>query len=583
MSKVKLIKVFLTNFRGYQERTEILFDNFNVIVGKNDAGKSTILKALEYFLGDAKPEKKDCNNASQENFFEIELVFVGFENLPIVIDDSNEIFLKDDFLLQEDSSLHIVAKYNCSGSKIKPEYFLKCHYPKDLDEKLIELSVPELKKKLKSENIEPIGNQTKSHDLRKSSYLNVVEKEEKQIPFTSKFEKLKESLPMFFAFWCDRENSQNDEEITQAAKNVIERIKTEKKAKFDELKKLSDELANEMSALGDEVIKTLKENFAEYEDEKLEMNFEADFKKSFIQKEVTSSEVDFAQRGSGFRRMLLFSFFLNESKRKNPNNKHTIYAFEEPEISQHPNNQKLLVEMMKNLVKESGQVVLTTHSPGIVKMTNVEESSFVIVEKNNKKQTVLNLEKNRAVQKVAELLGVVDFDISDLTKKKIILYVEGKDDILIIKRIAELLKKEDQYLIVPVGGYPAFDTFFKYKILESLRLPTLEVWDSLKGQEILKQKGDKKNRFVLIEEDIQFYISSIKSKNEVFLKEVLGRTQDCLGNKGKLAKNNGESVTPQEIEKLLQEKSHINGIEEFEELFKKCEETIKTFKLEIIK
>ncbi len=91
--------------------------------------------------------------------------------------------------------------------------------------------------------------------------------------------------------------------------NIKLTIKDEKKEKFNELKKLSDELANEMSDLGDEVIKTLKENFAEYEDEKLEMNFETDFTKTFIQKEVTSSEVDFAQRGSGFRRMLLFSFF----------------------------------------------------------------------------------------------------------------------------------------------------------------------------------------------------------------------------------------------------------------------------------
>lgn len=572
MSKVKLIKVFLTNFRGYQERTEILFDNFNVIVGKNDAGKSTILKALEYFLGDAKPEKKDCNNASQENFFEIELVFVGFENLPIVIDDSNEIFLKDDFLLQEDSSLHIVAKYNCSGSKIKPEYFLKCHYPKDLDEKLIELSVPELKKKLKSENIEPIGNQTKSHDLRKSSYLNVVEKEEKQIPFTSKFEKLKESLPMFFAFWCDRENSQNDEEITQAAKNVIERIKTEKKAKFDELKKLSDELANEMSALGDEVIKTLKENFAEYEDEKLEMNFEADFKKSFIQKEVTSSEVDFAQRGSGFRRMLLFSFFLNESKRKNPNNKHTIYAFEEPEISQHPNNQKLLVEMMKNLVKESGQVFLTTHSPGIVKMTNVEESSFVIVEKNNKKQTVLNLEKNQAVQKVAELLGIIDFDISDLTGKKMILCVEGKDDVLVIKRIAKLFgKNSEDWAIIPVGGRDSFAHFTNLETLKFLKLPILEVYDS--SEKILAAD----ERFIFLKTDIQLYIRIIAEKIHSKWTGRTGEKHFQINGKGKVA------LTEEKVEKLLQTKSDINGVEEFEVLFKKCEETIKTFKLEIIK
>lgn len=568
MKNIKLTKIFLKNFRGYQERTEIVFDKFNVIVGKNDAGKSSILKALEYFWGKGKPEKKDCNNASQENFFEIELIFNGFENLPTVIDDSNEIFLKDDFLLQEDDSLHIVARYDFSSSRTKTEYFLKCFYPKSLDESLIELSVPELRKKIKSDRIEPSGNQTKSHDLRKSFYFNVDEKEEKQIPFTSKFEKLKESLPMFFYFPCDRENSQNDEEITQAAKNVIERIKAEKKEKFDELKKLSDELASEMSALGNEVIKTLRENFAEYEDEKLEMNFKADFQKSFIQKEVTSSEVDFAQRGSGFRRMLLFSFFLNESKRENSNNKQAIYAFEEPEISQHPNNQKLLVEMMKNLAKESGQVVITTHSPGIVKMTNVEESSFVVVEKNDKKQTVLNLEKNQAVQKVAELLGIIDFDISDLTGKKIILCVEGKDDVLVIKRITKLFEKNSEdWAIIPVGGKNSFAHLKNLETLKFLKLPIIEVWDSPKESPLSEQ-------FVFRKTDIQFYVRIIAEKNH---SEWVGRTGE---RHFQIDKNGKVGLTKERVEKLLRTKSDINGIDEFEELFKKCEEVIKNFEIE---
>lgn len=43
-------KLYIKNFRGYKEQTIYLHDNLNVIIGKNDVGKSTILEALEIFL-----------------------------------------------------------------------------------------------------------------------------------------------------------------------------------------------------------------------------------------------------------------------------------------------------------------------------------------------------------------------------------------------------------------------------------------------------------------------------------------------------------------------------------------------------
>ena len=47
---MKLVKVKLKNFRGYKN-FEVRFDSdFNVVIGRNDIGKSTILEALEIFF-----------------------------------------------------------------------------------------------------------------------------------------------------------------------------------------------------------------------------------------------------------------------------------------------------------------------------------------------------------------------------------------------------------------------------------------------------------------------------------------------------------------------------------------------------
>lgn len=45
-------KIIISNFRGIKEPTEILFNDFTCIVGKNDVGKSTVLKAVDAFLND---------------------------------------------------------------------------------------------------------------------------------------------------------------------------------------------------------------------------------------------------------------------------------------------------------------------------------------------------------------------------------------------------------------------------------------------------------------------------------------------------------------------------------------------------
>ena len=47
---MKLKKLKLKNFRGYSYEVEIEVTDLNVIIGKNDIGKSTILEALDIFF-----------------------------------------------------------------------------------------------------------------------------------------------------------------------------------------------------------------------------------------------------------------------------------------------------------------------------------------------------------------------------------------------------------------------------------------------------------------------------------------------------------------------------------------------------
>lgn len=79
---MKLAAVILENFRGYSQRTRIPIDDLTAFIGKNDAGKSTILEALEIFFNDGKPERGDaCVHGAGTTI----RIGCAFNNLPVAI------------------------------------------------------------------------------------------------------------------------------------------------------------------------------------------------------------------------------------------------------------------------------------------------------------------------------------------------------------------------------------------------------------------------------------------------------------------------------------------------------------------
>ena len=110
---------------------------------------------------------------------------------------------------------------------------------------------------------------------------------------------------------------------------------------------------------------------------------------------ITGDEdIPINKRGSGVKRLILLNFFRAEAeRRKNENNvPDIIYAIEEPETSQHPNHQRKLIEAFVELSEsDNSQVLLTTHSPSIVKMLQFEHLKLI---KSEPLKEVVSVEKN---------------------------------------------------------------------------------------------------------------------------------------------------------------------------------------------
>jgi hypothetical protein len=94
------------------------------------------------------------------------------------------------------------------------------------------------------------------------------------------------------------------------------------------------------------------------------------------------------KRGSGSKRLILLNFFRAEVERRKDeaNAPGIIYAIEEPETSQHSENQKKLINALITLSAESNvQVIITTHSAVLVNALDFKNIRLICADGSRKR------------------------------------------------------------------------------------------------------------------------------------------------------------------------------------------------------
>ena len=109
-----LKKAIITNYRGCCGPASINFDLFNCVVGQNDAGKSTILKALDIFLNEVKPSRADLFATADQQQFSIELYF-DCQRKEYFLGEQIQTTLEDEELVDSNGS-KVTATVPASGT-----------------------------------------------------------------------------------------------------------------------------------------------------------------------------------------------------------------------------------------------------------------------------------------------------------------------------------------------------------------------------------------------------------------------------------------------------------------------------------
>lgn len=484
---MKLSAVTLENFRGYNESTRIEIDDLTAFIGKNDAGKSTILEALNIFFNDGKPESGDvCVHGTHTTI----RIACAFKNLPseVVLDAAVGTTLAGEHLLNEKEELEIVKEWDTLPKTPKESVFAVALHPINADAAdLLTLKNSELKARVRKLGIDDASvNLTINGSMRKAvrDACKPLVFERKQLALDKEdakkvWDQLRPQLPMYALFRSDRSSQDGDEEVQSPLKFAITQALKELEV---DLKKIEDAVRLRAEDVANRTLAKLNEMDSRLASE-LKPFFKADPKWDVFKFGLMGdNDIPINKRGSGVRRLILLNFFRAEAERRRTEKGalSVIYAIEEPETSQHPDNQRLLVQALKELsVDENTQVLVTSHTPGLAGLLPSDSLRCVRKQVDGTAAVFHCIDQDLIV--IANELGV-------LPDKRVraLVFVEGTNDIEFLERVSAMLKAtmndvvdftgDNRVALIPLGGASLKQWVAKH-YMRNLNLPEVHIYD----------------------------------------------------------------------------------------------------------
>jgi predicted ATP-dependent endonuclease of OLD family len=176
-----------------------------------------------------------------------------------------------------------------------------------------------------------------------------------------------------------------------------------------------------------------------------------------------------------------------------------IYAIEEPETSQHPNYQMMLMKALLELSSQPNrQIIITTHVPALAGLIPIDGIRYVTKDENG--TPYVKMPNDDVLKEAAENLGVLPE--TGMERAKGVVLVEGKSDVTFLRHAAITLQASghiastlEEVGIVPIliGGCGSVKHWVTLNLADDLGLPWCVFLDSDIGgrpEQNLKRKEE---------------------------------------------------------------------------------------------
>ena len=478
---MKLTKVIINNFRSFGESQIIELNNQTVLIGNNSSGKTTVLQALSKLFSD-----KQNDRIIKKSDFHLTKGSRPGEN-------TRNLFIETIFEFDElDGTL--------CGPAI-PSFFE--HFTVSQDD-----AKPFLRIRLES-SWEDDGTVEGSVDTQ----FYYISSDEDTIRDEDKHRAPRKDLDKIRVLYVPASRTP-EKELGNASGSMLSRLVNSINWTEDEIKQITnkiDELNNTflsdsgaLTQINNEIQKSweLYHEDNRFSQAELIINsseMAAALRQIALKFSPTTTEEAFtvSDLGDGLRSIFYFSLVdsildieleISKDREENPDNPRfklippilTILAIEEPENHIAPHHIGKLVKRFKQLSNnDNSQVILTSHSPAIVKRIDPEDLRYLRIENNDSVlQTIVSdIQLPRSIDESYKYIKGAIQAYPELYFAKLVVLGEGDSEELLLPKFFDLLGKEidsSQISTVPLGGRHV--NYF-WKLLNSLKIPYITLLD----------------------------------------------------------------------------------------------------------
>ena len=471
----------INNFRSFGECQVINFNNQTVLIGNNSSGKTTVLQALSKLFSD-----KQSDRIIRKSDFHLPKGLRPGEN-------TRNLFIETIFEFDElDGTVY--------GPAI-PTFFE--HFTVSQDG-----AKPFLRIRLES-SWEDDGTVEGSVDTQ----IYYISSDEEIIKDENKYHALRNDLDKIRVLYVPASRTP-EKELGNASGSMLSRLVNSINWTEDEIREITDkigELNNTFLSNNGALAKInqgIQKSWVLYHEDKRFSQAELTINSSEMAVALRQIDLKFSPTtteeaftvsdlGDGLRSIFYFSLVnsildieltITKDREENPDNPRfklvppilTILAIEEPENHIAPHHIGKLIKRFKQLGNnDNSQVILTSHSPAIVKRIEPEDLRYLRIENNDRVlQTIVSdIQLPQAIDESYKYIKGAIQAYPELYFAKLVVLGEGDSEELLLPKFFDLLGLEidsSQISVVPLGGRHV--NYF-WKLLNSLRIPHITLLD----------------------------------------------------------------------------------------------------------
>ena len=443
--------IHIKNFRSHIDFEMEFNKGLNVIIGENDAGKTTLIDSLKILFGNKKIDINDYNQLDSPVTIELSEsdYFYFFQSKIVEGEIENKYYLK----LSEEKKKRIRDQLYSIQDKEESE------------------QRPLLKRLCSKFNISYRANSridtimSKIEEFLKSDDYIEVKLIKYPISFLGGREF--ENIESFFEDIFFKELKQDIWNHKIDGKSIQNHLEDY----IDDYK--NDQLSNQNAINLNNQLKEFLPDFKEINpivssEPKLNLKIDVELLNN------SNQLIPLDKMGDGTNRRTTMAIFKHK---KDKNDR--VYVFDEPETHLHIKAQLDILHLLKDLTKERKQIIITTHSPFLINQVNLNEIKLMRLD-NKHGSMVSSIDSSDKSQIALSNLGIRNIDLFFTNK---LLIVEGESEEKFIPIMYEKLY-----------GYPITHNFVKIVKAEGIK-------DIPNFIRILKKSFSKTDIYALMDND----------------------------------------------------------------------------------